>query len=157
MADDALATYLKDHYAGAAGGASLARQLAEGASAPEEGEQLEEIAIAIEEDQRILRQLMERLSIEPAGLKQAGAKLGEKLGRVKLHSSGGENRVLQYESMIMGVTGKLQLWNSLLSLTVGDPRLNIPELERMKARAEEQRAGLERLHDQVAGQALGGD
>ena len=56
--------------------------------------------------------------------------------------------------MIMGVTGKLQLWRSLLVSHGGDPRLEAAELERLRRRAEDQRARLEQLHARAAEQAI---
>ena len=58
--------------------------------------------------------------------------------------------MLQYEAMIMGVTGKLQLWLSLQEIEPQVPELDGPELEELVRRAEDQRSRLQRWHDTAA-------
>ncbi len=148
----ALAIYLRDHLAGSAGGVSLARQLARGAGSEAERSEMEGIAADIEADRRSLLALMERLEIKPSRVKQAGAWLGERLGRVKLNASKPDRRVLQYEAMIMGVTGKLELWRSLgrVEGDGGPPALKAGELGSLEGRAEDQLRRLEKLHGGAA-------
>ena len=152
---NALATYLKDHAAGSAGGADLIDRLARGASSDREHNALTEISAEIESERERLESLMASFGVKPSGFKKLGARLGERLSLPKLHSKSGDARVLQYEAMIMGVTGKLQLWRSLLGLAdQGDDRLDQGELATLRDRAESQRARLEALHAQTARYAL---
>jgi hypothetical protein len=58
--------------------------------------------------------------------------------------------VLELEGLIMGVTGKLQLWRSLLDARGDDARFDPAEVERLRERAEDQRRRLEQLHAQAA-------
>ena len=145
-----LATYLKDHYAGSAGGTELCRRIADSAARDEEARDVNSIADAIEEDQRSLDGIMDRLGVQPSRFKAIGAWLGEKAGRVKLRASDEAGRVLQYEAMIMGVTGKLQLWLSLQAVESQHPELKGPELTELVRRAEDQRSRLQRWHDTAA-------
>ena len=146
----ALSTYLKDHLAGSAGGVSLARQIADGADDESERREMESIAEDIEADRRSLLALTERIGVSPSLVKQAGAWIGEKLGRIKLNASNPDRRLLQYEAMIMGVTGKLELWRSLEQARNGDSTLSSEELRALAKRAEDQRLRLEKLHDTAA-------
>ena len=149
-ANRAVATYLKDHLAGSASGVSLARQIAEGSDDQAERREMEGIAGDIEADRRSLLALMKRLEVSPSLVKQAGAWIGEKIGRIKLNASNPDRRLLQYEAMIMGVTGKLELWRSLQHASNGDSTLNPEEVRALAKRAEDQRLRLEKLHDRAA-------
>jgi hypothetical protein len=153
----ALATYLRDHLAGSAGGASLARRIASGSDDPSAHEEMEAIAAEIEADQRALRALMGRLEVRPSNFKRATAWAGEKLGALKLNTSREDRRLLQYEAMIMGVTGKLELWRGLEGNVDADPRLARDELSELARRAEDQRSRLEALHGRAAAALLASD
>jgi hypothetical protein len=48
------------------------------------------------------------------------------------------------------VSGKLQLWRSLLEARSQDSRFDVAALERLRERAEEQRRQLEELHARAA-------
>jgi hypothetical protein len=147
---EALATYLKDHYAGAAGGGELCRRIAESAAGDIEAKDVNSIAAEIDKERTTLKEMMGRLGVSPSLVKATGAWVGEKAGRVKLRASDEAGRVLQYESMIMGVTGKLQLWNSLLEIEPRVAGLQRPELEQLARQAEDQRSRLQRWHDTAA-------
>ncbi len=151
MPGDSLATYLKDHYAGSAGGMELCRRIADSAAGGDEAREINEVADAIEADQEMLDGIMDRLGVTPSRFKAVGAWIGEKAGRAKLRSSSEVGRVLQYEAMVMGVTGKLQLWLSLKEIQPHVPELRKPELEELAGRAEDQRTRLQGWHDAAAG------
>jgi hypothetical protein len=150
-----LHTYLKDHYAGSTGGASLARRMARVSDDAEDSKSLSSLAAEIEEDRERLREIMDRLGVRPSRVKQVGAWMGEKAGRGKLRASSPEGRVLQFEGLIMGVSGKLQLWRSLIELAGETPGLDSEELRELARRGEAQRAQLEKLHARAA-KKLGG-
>lgn len=156
MAEKALATYLKDHFAGARGGLALAKRIASGAGDDEERRRVEEVAAQIKEERDLLAELMRSLDVTPSRLKTATAWAGEKFSAVKLNTSRGDRRVLEYEAMIMGVTGKLQLWRSLSGLSNGGGVGNVgdEQLAELARQAESQRATLEELHGRIARAAL---
>ena len=116
------------------------------------------IAHAIEEDREALVRIMERVGARKRRWRQAGAWLGERLARAKPNGAllgySPLSRVLELEGMIMGVTGKLELWRSLRELSRGDSRLSAEELDALAGRAEEQRALLEVLHSRAATDAF---
>ena len=156
MAEKALATYLKDHLAGSRGGLALARRIASGADDAGERERVERIADEIAEEREFLEELMRSLDVTPSRLKAATGWAGEKLSALKLNTSRGDRRVLEYEAMIMGVTGKLELWRSLSQLSdVHEGGIVSAErLGELIRRAESQRERLEELHDGTAREAL---
>jgi hypothetical protein len=151
--DKLLEIYLQDHFAGASGGLQLAKRILGSLDGPEQIE-MGEIAAEIEEDREKLREIMLRCDVDPDRVKQAAAQAGELMGRLKLNgrilSPSPLSRVLEFEGMIMGVTGKLQLWRSLAQLAPQDDRLDPAELATLIQRAEGQRKRLEELHAEAA-------
>ncbi len=150
--------YLADHLAGSAGGVSLAKRIARHNSGNDIGREMDRIATAIEEDQAALERLMDRVGARRRRWRQAGAAAGERLSRLKpdgkLFGYSPLSRVLELEGMIMGVTGKLELWRSLLTSRASDSRFDAEELERLRGRAEDQRERLEQLHARAVEQAF---
>jgi hypothetical protein len=150
--------YLADHWAGAGGGVALAKRIAKENSDNEIGREMADIAMAIEEDQAALERLMARLGARRRTWRKIGAQIGELTARLKpngkLVGYSPLSRVLELEAMIMGVSGKLELWRALLELGATDPSLDPPELERLHGRAEDQRRRLEQLHGRAAAQAF---
>ena len=149
-ANSALATYLKDHLAGSKAGVFLARRIAAGADDEAERTEMESVAADIQADRQRLLALMDSLEVSPSRFKEAAAWVGEKLGALKLNASAPDRRLLQYESMIMGVTGKLELWRALSEGGNGEPGLSNEELRTLRRRAEDQRSRLENLHGRAA-------
>jgi hypothetical protein len=157
MAEKALATYLKDHFAGARGGLALAERIASGAEDEDERKRVEEVAAQIKEERELLSELMTSLDATPSRLKTATAWTGEKFSALKLNTSRGDRRVLEYEAMIMGVTGKLQLWRSLSQISNGEGAglVSDERLTQLARQAESQRVTLEELHGRTARAVLG--
>ena len=112
-----LRTYLQDHHAGATVGGELARRAAGSNSESEYGPELEAIAGEIAEDREILERVMELLEVKPNPLKDAAGWTAEKFGRLKPNNSilsySPLSRVVELEGLVIGVTGKLALWQSL--------------------------------------------
>jgi hypothetical protein len=150
-ATDYLETYLQDHRAGAAMGADLARRLAgENAGTPYE-DFLAGLAQEIEQDVATLDAIMAGLGVGPSSLKNAGAKIAERLGRLKPneHLVGGYSplsRVLEIEGLRGGVHAKLALWEALAERASHDDRLDATQLAALQARAEQQLEGLREQH-----------
>lgn len=112
------------------------------------------IAAEIEEDREALREIMTGLDVDPDRVKQAAAQAGELLGRLKLNgrvlTPSPLSRVLEFEGMIMGVTGKLELWRSLSRVAEHEDRLDRARLANLIERAEGQRRRLEQMHAKAA-------
>ena len=155
---DYLSTYLQDHRAGAELGSNLAVRLRdENLGTPYE-DFLTLLAQQIEDDVATLEAIMERFDVDKALLKTAGAKIGEKLGRLKPNEHLTEysplSRVQELELLRSGVHGKLALWDALYEVTETDDRLDPDELQTLVERAESQLAGLREHHRMAAREAF---
>jgi hypothetical protein len=150
-----LDVYLSDHLAGAAAGLELARRMADSQSEPE----LVKIANEIEADRETLREVMSAVGVSPPLLKVALGWVGEKAGRLKLNDRlfgrSPLSSVIELESLIAGVSGKLELWRALATIAPSDGRLARFEFDRLASRAEDQRRRLEDLHAEAVRDALG--
>ena len=141
-AKEQLEIYLKDHYAGAVG----ALELIEHSIKAHEGTPLaaffEELRGDVKADHEQLHNLMTALGFEESGMRNAGAWMAEKLGWVKIGSSGGEKselRLLQtLESLFLGISGKQLLWRSLQAMRDSSPVLQRTDFEHLEKRAIEQ-------------------
>jgi hypothetical protein len=153
-----LETYLQDHRAGAEGGSDLARRLAdENVGTPYE-DFLLGLAQEIEQDVEVLEDIMGRFGVSKSIVKTAGAKVGEKLGRLKpndqLTGYSPLSRVIELEGLRAGVQGKLGLWDSLSQIAPHDARLDEDEVASLVAKAESQLAGLREHHAMAAREAF---
>ena len=157
-ATDYLETYLQDHRAGAAMGSDLARRLADENLGTRYEDFLTGIAQEIENDVETLDAIMARLGVGASTMKNAGAKVAEKLGRLKPneHLSGYSplSRVLELEGLRGGVQAKLGLWDSLAELAPHDDRLDPAQIAGLQAGAEQQLAGLREQHRTAAREAF---
>src|SRR5918997_5799255 len=113
-ATDYLETYLQDHRAGAAMGSDLAHRLAEENAGTPYEDFLLGLAQEIDNDVEMLEQVMDRFGVSKPALKIAGAKVGERLGRLKpneqLTGYSPLSRVLEIEALRGGVQAKQGLW-----------------------------------------------
>lgn len=151
-----LRTYLQDHHAGATAGLELARRTAGANEESEYGPELARIAREIEDDRDSLERVMERIGVKPSKVKDGALWTAEKLGRLKPNNSvvgySPLSRVVELEGLVIGVTGKLALWESLReALGEGVDGIDFAELSR---RAGDQRSRLEALRKRAAAEAL---
>lgn len=155
---DHLTTYLNDHLGGSTLGVELAHRLASDNEGTELAAPLARIAREIEEDRDTLKGLMERLEISESALKVAGGWIGEKVHRFKPNRSAGEygalDRMIDLETMMLGVSGKLALWHALQQVESLDPRLAEAGLASLADRAARQRDELESFRLQAAREAF---
>jgi hypothetical protein len=146
MAGDALDTYLNDHLAGATSAIQMLERAADDHTDTALGPQLLNLLAAIREDEEVLRGLIRRLGYSEHSLKQAGAWLAEKVGRLKVGAS--HERALArlelFEALSLGIYGKLKLWRSLRAVLPRHAELEELDLPRLDRRAQEQ-------HDLVEG------
>jgi hypothetical protein len=151
-----LGIYLNDHLAGSTGGLELVKRAAGEHDGTELGTFLHRLHAEIEEDRRVLEQLMEQLDVTSNPAKRAAAWAGEKAGRLKLN---GELRgtspltpLIELEALSMGIEGKRLLWLALTQvdgLPMGDDRL-----AELVERADRQRQDLEIHRREAARRAL---
>jgi hypothetical protein len=157
-ATDYLETYLQDHRAGAEMGTDLARRLADENQGTPYEDFLLGLAQEIEQDVATLEDIMSRFGVGKATLKTAGAKVAERLGRLKpndqLSGYSPLSRVLELEGLRSGVQGKLCLWDSLAQIAPHEDRLDADQITGLQAKAERQLEGLRKHHMMAAREAF---
>jgi hypothetical protein len=159
MADtDALAVYLNDHKSAASAAVDLAeRVIANNAGTPLAAH-LEAAVSEIRADSDTLATVMERLGVTPSRPKQVAGKVLESLSRFRLNErvtgSADVTRLMELETLCLGVEGKAELWRSLQQVEPSRPELAAFDLGTLVLRAEEQRRGLEPYRLEAAATAL---
>ena len=155
-----LGIYLNDHLAGSTIGLELSKRARGSNKGNEYGDVLERVAREIEEDREALKALMESLEIGHDRLKIGGAWIAEKFGRLKpngrLLSYSPLSRLVELESLALGISGKLSLWEALREVAAEDARLDAEELKRLADRAERQRKEVWQLRQRAAREAFAG-
>ena len=153
-----LGIYLNDHLAGATIGVELGRRARASNKGTEYGDVLERVTREIEEDRDALRRLMDSLEIGRDRPKVIGAWIAEKVGRLKpngrLTGYSPLSRLIELETLALGIGGKVSLWEALIEVSGEDARLDEQELRRLAARAERQRKEIWQLRQRAAGEAL---
>lgn len=151
--------YLQDHLAGSTAGLELVRRARGANEGTEYGPPLAKLADEIEADRRALQGVMENLGFGADQLKNIAAWGLEKVGRLKLNGQltgySPLSRLVELEGLLTGITGKWALWVSLLQLAPEEPRLDVARLERLRDRADAQRATVEELRERAAREAFG--
>jgi hypothetical protein len=117
------------------------------------GERIEEINADIHHDVRVLEDVMAALDVTPSKSKDGGAWLLEKLGRLKLNGRVVEysplSRVVGFEALALGISGKFRLWSALQIARQSDERLAGFDFDELLERASRQREEVEKLHGQA--------
>ena len=153
-----LGIYLNDHLAGSTVGLELSRRARDSNKGNEYGDVLERVAKEIEEDRETLQRLMKDLGVRRDHPKVAVAWVGEKFGRLKpngrLISYSPLSRLVETETLALGIAGKLSLWEALAEVAGEDARLDPEELRRLAERAERQRKEVWQLRQRAAGEAF---
>ncbi|HEY2714966.1 MAG TPA: hypothetical protein VGI73_01955 [Solirubrobacterales bacterium] len=141
-----LAIFLNDHLAGATGGVEIAKRAERSNAGGEFSGPLTELRAEIEADRTTLLSLMHELGVARSRLKPPLAALGERLARLKpngqLRGYSPLSRVIELESLVVGITGKLRLW--ILCRELVGERSDL-DFDALAARAERQRERAERL------------
>jgi hypothetical protein len=142
-----LSTYLNDHLAASLGAVELARRAASSNSENPIGSSLAELALDLDQDRQALYGIMAELDAGADRIKLTVGWTAEKLGRLKLNGRllgySPLSRLEEIELLLLGVEGKLLLWQALEQLPEAG-RLD-PPLYRLIARARSQRRILRRL------------
>jgi hypothetical protein len=150
-----LETYLNDHLAAAVGAVELARRAARSNQDGAYGEFLAGLAAELQEDRAQLRSIIDRLRMRADPAKIAAAWTAEKLGRFKFNgrllSYSPLSRLEELELLLLGVEGKLLLWESLKD----DEQLSGVDFEPLIGRARAQRRRLRRQRLRASVQAFG--
>ena len=156
-----LAIYLNDHLAAATGARDLARRATSSNRGSEYGPFLERLAGEIAEDRESLIAIMRTLKVRVDPLKVLVGWGAEKVGRLKLNGRllgySPLSRVVELETLYLGVHGKLALWRSLQRL---EPTLvGMPDglLAELVDRAQRQLEELELHRQRACAEALTSD
>jgi hypothetical protein len=158
MAEDHIVNYLNDHLAGSV----VAIELMENLEATYEGKPIAAFIATlrgeVEADREELEQIMNQLEISESRPRKASAWLTEKFTQLKLRlddPTHGDLRLLEsLEALSLGIEGKRSLWLALSTAAEVSPRLRIADYQRLKQRAEEQRARVEARRLETAKVAL---
>jgi hypothetical protein len=154
-----LSTYLNDHHAGAEGAIQLTAKAADNNQGTPLGTFLSTLLNDIEADMASLHRIMDLLEVRPVTLKQMAGKVGEKVSRLKLHEGvTGDpdvSRLLELETLSVGITGKADLWQTLTELARTDTRLADVDLARLTDRAQDQLQRVREQHRLVAATMFG--
>jgi hypothetical protein len=141
----ALITYLNDHDAGAQGALTMLERLAE--THEEDRDWLSALHREISADHETLRDLMRRLGVPESTLKQVSSWVGERMAAMKLSWESPDrnfHRMEALEMLALGIMGKHKLWLALADVAPAYPALAQIDFERLKTRALDQHADVER-------------
>jgi hypothetical protein len=150
--------YLNDHLAGSTVGRELAKRTLKANRGTAFEPALTELHAQLVEDRETLRALMRALEVREDPVKRTGAIAAERVGRLKLNGSlrgySPLSRLVEFEGLALGISGKLAMWRALRELD--DPRLAQFDLAALSERAEAQRQSMEAQRLEAARLALAG-
>jgi hypothetical protein len=152
-----LTTYLNDHLAGSVAALELLDHMISLDQRSSLGT-LSELRMQVEQDQKVLQDLLRELGARESAVRKAAAWLTEKLGQAKLKfddPGDGDLRMLEaLETLGLGIQGKLALWRALASVAGRVPQLGALDLQQLQRRATDQLERVEALRIQAARTAL---
>jgi len=150
--------YLNDHLAGAAAAVELIETIRSNNEGTPLDAYLAGLATDVAADKATLGRIMEALGVPQSAVKQAGGKVLERLSRLRLNQritgSAAVSRLMEIETLSLGIEGKLALLRSLQTIVGTRPELAAFNLPELADRAIAQRAGLEPHRLEAAAEAL---
>lgn len=154
----AIAHHVHLHLAGSAAGIDLFGRAGAGMLDREAGELAHDIRTELLQERRQLRQIAERLDVGESMLLTNGARLGERLGRLKPNGSLLRRTPLtdlvELEIMRDAVAGKKAGWEALHAVADRYEVLDADELQGLIDQALEQERLLAAAHHRAASRAL---
>jgi hypothetical protein len=158
MSTKSLTTYLNDHLAGSVAALELLEHLAKLHQGTEREKLFQSLRSEVDEDKKVLQQILDRVGGRESRVRKAAAWLTEKIGEAKLKlddAGDGELRVLEaLEALALGIQGKLGLWRALAATADRLPQLRNLDFDRLQRRAIHQHDQVEAQRIQVARAAL---
>jgi hypothetical protein len=144
----ALHIYLQDHLAGATFGLELVLRCRRNNEGTEFAEPLAKLTVEIAEDRRTLRRIMHDVGADVSRTKVAAGWTLEKIRRLK--PNGGLKytalaRVVELESLAIGIAGKRAMWHALDDVAASDDRFGHHGFPRLAERADDQLSRVEAL------------
>jgi len=153
-----LRIYLNDHSAGALAGYELAKRCLKNNEGTQLGDYLKDFVAELEDDRSELLRVIDALGFQRGKVKYALAWAGEKAGRLKLNGQltgySPLSRLWEVEGLVLGVSGKRNLWRSLKQVADRDPRIAVVDLDRLEKRADAQLEALEQHRLEAARRAF---
>ena len=157
--NDPLDVYLNDHLAASAAAVELVERIGANNEGTALATHMEGLGREIEADRQTLGAVMERFGVPRSTPKQLAGKVLETLSRLRLNEHVTRNahvtRLMEIETLSLGIEGKLALWRSLSHVTATRPELAGFDLPSLMDRAVDQRNGLEPHRLEAAATALG--
>ena len=145
----ALHIYLQDHLAGATFGLQLVQRCQRNNEGSELAEPLAKLTAEIAEDRRTLQAIMRDVGAEASRTKVAAGWTLEKVRRLKPNGKLFEYtplaRVVELESLAIGISGKKAMWRALEDVFSQDRRLARHDFPALAQRADDQLARVEDL------------
>jgi hypothetical protein len=158
MRDRLLGIYLNDHLAGEVAGRELAQRCRDSNSDTDLGRYLDQFLAELKQDRAQLEAIMDRLGVRRDTVKQGAAWIAEKVARLKLNGYlrgySPLSRLVETETLCLGIEGKLALWRTLMRISTGEPRLASFDLAELERRASRQRAFMEEFRLEAAARAF---
>ena len=156
---EALDVYLNDHLAGSAAAVELVERIRDNYEGTPLAAHMARLLGEIEADRDTLSAVMERLGVVRSTPKQVAGKVLETLSRFRLNErvtgSPEVTRLMELETLSLGIEGKVSLWRSLSEVVDSRPELAEFDLPTLASRAISQRAGVEPFRLEAAAAALG--
>jgi hypothetical protein len=138
----ALHIYLQDHLAGATFGLELVQRCRRNNEGTEFAESLAELTAEIAEDRRALQRVMHDVGADASRTKVAAGWTLEKIRRLKPNGRLFEYtplaRVVELESLAIGIAGKRAMWQALDDVASTEDRLDPHDFSRLAQRADDQ-------------------
>lgn len=159
MADtEPLDSYLNDHMAASAAAVELVERIVANNEGTPLAAHLEGLGQEIEADRATLADVIERFGVTPSKPKQVAGRVLETLSRFRLNErvtgSADVSRLMELETLSLGIEGKAELWRSLQQVEAMRPELAGVDLAALVLRATAQRRALEPFRLQAAADAL---
>jgi hypothetical protein len=159
MEDVHLKTYLNDHLAACVTKIELARRCLSNNRSTELARTLEGALIFLQRDRQRMKLLLQRLQGSEDLVKQLGGWALEKVGRLKLNNSlfrySDLSRVIELETLLVGIEASIKMWNGLERTRKDDPRFSDIRFAESRKEASDILEELEERHMEACLAAFG--
>ncbi len=159
MSTDTLEIYLNDHLAGATAAIQLIERMQSDHADDQLAKQLAQLHNEIEDDRDTLLSIVDSVEARQHRVKHAAAAVLEQLGQLKLSKAATGSieltRLLELETLYLGVHGKRALWRALRAVAVRQPTLATYDFDDLIDRANRQLEVFDGLRIEAATAALG--
>lgn len=137
---DHIVTYLQDHLAASVAGIELAKRCRDNNRGSDLGQFLERFVDTLEREQARIKEMLTRLDASEPTVKKLAAWTAEKITRLKLNDSiltySALGRVIELETLLVGLQSQIAMWRILKSCCFGYPRLVGMDFEKALKEAE---------------------